>query len=136
MELPVIEWSQDLATGIDWQDKQHQTLLSSFFKLHQALEGRKSRKQVVNTLEFLEKYVEIHFSQEEKQMHKTDYPDVERHIKEHTSFTNRLNKLRAMTTDTQKMVLGIRLHRDLHTWIINHIKVSDRKLAEHLLSCK
>jgi hemerythrin-like metal-binding protein len=132
MELPFIEWSQELATGIDWQDKQHQTLLSSFLKLHQAIKGRKSRKQVANTLEFLEKYVEIHFSREEKHMQQTGYPDLKRHLKEHTYFINRLTKLRAMTTDTKKLVLGIRLHKDLYTWIINHIKVSDKKLAEHL----
>ncbi|MDH5525035.1 MAG: bacteriohemerythrin [Desulfobulbaceae bacterium] len=132
MDLPFIEWSPELATGIDWQDKQHQALLSSFFKLHQAIEGRKSRKQVANTLEFLEKYVEIHFAEEEKQMRQSGYPDLERHVKEHSYFTNRLDKLRAMTTDTKKLLLGIRLHQDLYTWIINHIKVSDKKLAEHL----
>ena len=132
MELPFIEWSQELATGIDWQDKQHQTLLSSFLKLHQAIKERKSRKQVANTLEFLEKYVEIHFSQEEKHMRQTSYPDLERHLKEHTYFINRINKLCAMTTDSKKRVLGIRLHKDLYTWIFNHIKVSDKKLAEHL----
>ena len=134
MSLELIKWTHDLATGIDWQDKDHRALLNYLLKLHQAIEERKAGREVVKTLDFLDQFVKIHFSREEKYMQDFAYPEIKRHKKEHKYFINRLNKLRGMITHTRKLILAVRLHQDLSSWVVNHIKVSDKKLGRFLQS--
>ena len=63
-----IEWTEDLATGVPEIDAQHKELFSRINRLLEACNQGQGRAEVGKTLAFLEEYVLIHFSTEEKIM--------------------------------------------------------------------
>jgi len=130
-----IEWNEKLATGNNDIDNQHKELFRKFDSLLEACKQRKGKEEVDKLILYLCDYVKLHFSQEEALQKEHNYPDYSDHKKEHERFMQDLN-----TLVQQLAVEGATLHLLLQTnqttvnWLINHINITDRKLAEYLRS--
>ena len=72
----IVEWSDELATGILWQDFQHAELIAHINRLHQAIIAKQAQEELWRMLEFLEKYVDNHFSLEERYMEVAHDPAI------------------------------------------------------------
>ena len=81
-----IEWSLDLATGVDEIDKQHKELFQRINNLLEACNHGKGKEEVKKVIWFLEDYVITHFSEEERYMGKYDYPEYSGHKRQHLEF--------------------------------------------------
>jgi hemerythrin len=128
-----IEWDDSLSIGVDLIDEQHKMLIQRLNDLSAAIEKTQGEGGVVQTLDFLIEYTDLHFSAEEKCMAEHNYPGLEHQKKQHEEFRASLKNLvddyeyegvtRALTTSVNVF---------LNNWLINHIKGVDQKLGEFL----
>ncbi|OHB34355.1 MAG: hemerythrin [Planctomycetes bacterium GWA2_40_7] len=128
-----IEWTQDLATGIDWQDNQHKELFKKIDSLMESMKVGKGKEEVENILNFLADYVVFHFGNEEKAMEKFSYTEYSRHRAEHTKFTNDFSGLKKQVeTAASPSILVIQIQRLVVDWLKNHIGKVDKSLGAFL----
>jgi hemerythrin len=131
MTEKIVEWSDELATGILWQDFQHAELITHINRLHQAIIAKQAREELWRMLEFLEKYTENHFSMEERYMEVAGDPALREHARAHQQFRDNLSELRE-SDGTGSQLTAASLCYDLYEWVANHIRTTDKALGRLL----
>ena len=123
-------WSNDLATGVHEIDSQHKKLFNYLNILIQAENNQESRhKTVQTTLDGLIEYTEIHFEEEEIEMEKRGYPDLERHKKLHRDFASQAQNLKRLFDKGEDLLPG--LISFVQEWLVKHIKQEDMKALRY-----
>ena len=128
-----IEWTVDLATGVNEIDNQHKELFQRINDLLDACSHGKGKVEVKKVINFLEDYVITHFSEEEKYMGKHDYPEGLSHKRQHLEFMENFSRLK-----TQFEAEGPGIHIVVITnnlvvdWLRNHIRKVDTALGSFL----
>jgi hemerythrin len=124
--LEKIEWDESLRVGDDMIDEQHRMLISRLNDLSKALDQHQEGALVLKTLDFLSKYTQFHFSEEEKKMRESGYPHYEKHHSLHQEF---IDKLRVLEQDFEEdgitRALGESVNTFLWNWLVDHIKQVD-----------
>ncbi len=133
----VIEWTHDLATGVDWQDNQHKELFVRINNLSEAMKAGRGRDEVGKVIKFLEDYVIIHFGEEEKYMNMLNYSENASHKMEHTKFKNTFSDFKKQIESSDKSIaslsiLTIQVNNVLVDWLKSHIGKSDKSLGAFL----
>jgi hemerythrin-like metal-binding protein len=131
MAKQLIAWTDELATGILWQDLQHASLIEQINTLYAAILAKHGREQVGQIIAFLDTYVRNHFSIEEKYMELYSNPELEKHVKEHASFRRNLEELKAGQLSPGELSAES-LCFDLCEWLKTHILSIDRRLGAFL----
>jgi hemerythrin len=122
-----------LVTGVDEIDAQHRELFHRIRTVLEASRHRRSREEVVRTLEFLGSYVVDHFAAEERTMASEGYPDLEAHRAEHRLFVKELEiLLHELKSEGPSSLFVIRVGNRVTAWLREHIYRTDRLLAEWL----
>ena len=128
-----IEWTDDLATGVNEIDNQHKELFQRINNLLDACSHGKGKIEVKKVLSFLEDYVITHFSEEEKYMAKYDYPDGLSHKKQHSEFMENFSSIKKQfEADGPGVHIVIMTNRLIVDWLKNHIRKVDRALGSFL----
>lgn len=131
-------WDDKYRLGIPEIDRQHQTLLlllnKAFdFYSHDAggMAQEALRQRVLKDLAGLREFVRAHFATEETFMDRYDYPDMNRHCREHA-------KLLEITAQWEEKTTGAKDFSP-HEWIEiilawydYHVRHIDRELGEFL----
>jgi len=124
----MVEWSDSLATGILWQDFQHAGLIARINRLHQAIIDKQAQSELRSMIDFLESYIENHFSMEERYMEVMHDPEIRGHARAHQQFRDNLRDLRNFE-GTGAQLTAASLCYDLHEWITHHIRTIDKRLG-------
>jgi len=125
-----LQWSDDLAVGVELIDREHKELFSRIDALLQAMAKGQGKAEVVKVIDFLERYVVIHFSDEESLMLSVKYPGYAAHKLLHTAFIRDVAALKAdLAAHGANAALAIRAQQELSGWLVNHIRQVDTKLA-------
>ncbi|MBF0259335.1 MAG: bacteriohemerythrin [Desulfamplus sp.] len=124
-----IQWKNELSTGNDILDIQHKELITRISKLLEEAEMLNSAT-ISSTIDFLFDYVYSHFVLEEKMMIQTEYPDFEEHLEKHSYYVKYINNLKKNRLITRELISE--MQSVLFVWFIEHIRVEDRNMAEHL----
>ena len=117
-----VQWRESLSIGVEEIDRQHKELLHRFNLLLSACEEGKGVQELKSLLEFLNQYVQAHFSDEEAIQRLNNYPGYEEHQKEHDSFVARI-KLLQTEIDRE----GVAVHHVIETnnllfkWLIRPV---------------
>jgi len=126
-----IKWSDDLSVGIDMVDEDHKKLLSLINQLQTAAHYQTDNTLIESTLNDLVDYTKYHFSREEQLMEQNNYPDLTGHKEQHEAMVNQvtefINEYRTDNTRTIDNVISY-----LKTWLINHIKGTDREYIPYI----
>lgn len=129
-----IEFDKSLETGNELIDSQHKELIARVNKLLDACQVGKEKNVAVQTLDFLMDYTDFHFADEEKLQEEHSYPQLDAHKKEHAKFVKAVDELREMLEEeegpTQAFVEAVKTN--VVNWLINHIQVWDKKVAEYV----
>ena len=121
-------WNQSLETGIPAIDDQHKELFRQVGVLFDNTEA----DRVPQMLEFLEKYVEKHFSDEQQLHIKSQYPDRESHKKMHGDFVTAFKKMKQeYDTDGAKLTVLLKINKTVADWLKQHIMVHDKEFAKY-----
>lgn len=128
-----IEWTSDLAIGVDAIDDQHKEIFKRFDRLLSACNEGKGNEEVLKLLLFLGDYVKEHFAAEEALQRSSGYPDYPTHKSEHVRFMSDVAKLtQSFRDEGATLPLVIQTNRTLATWLMQHIKRADTAFARHL----
>jgi len=130
-----IQWTDDLAIGIQAIDEQHKTLISRAASFTQAVESG-NKKQLEETVNYLIAYAVQHFGAEELIMIRNRYSRFKEHRDEHSWFIKKTfdfsSKLAEPAGCTPKDAEALR--DMLLNWMLDHIEVKDKHIAETLNS--
>lgn len=129
----LIRWNPEYSVGIDFFDEQHKELFSLINGLQLSLQIGKSEEVLHQILDGLVNYTKTHFSNEERAMRISGYPDYEAHKKEHEAFVNKIAEyytvyITGKPVDLRDMV------RFLLAWLREHIARSDKLYGPHLVA--
>jgi hemerythrin len=128
-----IEWNEDLAVGVAKIDEQHKELFNRFNHLLEACSAGSGSKEIGSLLCFLDEYVRVHFSDEEKLQVAHSYPDYPLHREQHRIFINKLDEFKKeMLTEGATLSLTIATNRMMIDWLLNHIAQMDKKIGEFI----
>ncbi len=128
-----VEWTEDLATGVETIDAQHREIIAMANRLRDAAEGGAGQEQVAHAVAFLEEYVRNHFAMEETYMKRLVYPDYPGHKGEHTAFINDFYDFQQSLDDQGATpALATALADRLNDWLLNHIGRRDKALGAFL----
>ena len=128
-----IEWTPDLAVGLDVIDDQHKELYRRIDRLMEACHEGKGKEVVGDTLKFLEDYVVTHFTNEQQYMQRFGYPDYDVHKRNHDYYVNNLKELKKILAEKGPGVeLVVKTNVMVIEWLNNHIRKMDTKMAAFL----
>ena len=131
VSIPIFQWREEYNTNIKEMDEHHRELFQTANRLYEEIHSGRNQSVLEDTLNFLIRYTEEHFSQEEKLMEDYDFPDYEDHIKQHERLIREVQELRSQfTAENTRMDMSI--INFLKDWIINHILTEDRKYGPYL----
>jgi len=129
------EFTKDLETGNALIDQEHRELIDAINKLLDACRKGQGRSEVVKTAQFMQSYTAKHFADEERLQAQSRYPDYVRHRGYHAAFKKTVAELvQKLDTQGASVALVGELNTALAGWLINHIKMEDKKLAAYLRS--
>ncbi|MCI5144561.1 MAG: hemerythrin [Candidatus Electrothrix sp. AR3] len=127
--MSLITWDESFSVQIRVVDQQHQKLIDIINDLHDAMKAGHGKDVLSTILIELINYTGTHFTTEEQYFTKFNYPDTSAHKKEHVDFVQRVLDFKE-EFENGRMTVSIELLYFLRDWLMNHIKVSDKKYSE------
>ncbi len=127
--METIIWSKNYETGNPIVDGQHKNLFTMINNLNLSLLEGHSNVVLLETMERLSAYVEIHFKTEEDLMFSNSYPDFAIHKKEHDNLREQAKKLIHLF-QLNKVDLTATVSQFLSDWLKHHINEVDIKMIE------
>jgi hemerythrin len=128
-----VPWESKYVLGVKIIDEQHKHLFDLTNELYEKCHLGESavQDQFIKTLHMLVEYVIVHFSTEEKIMEQIQYPKIAEQKEQHGAFTMKVIE------ESKKYGSGTfgvpqELVHFLRDWIISHIAVFDKVLADHI----
>jgi hemerythrin len=127
------QWTDDLLTGIADIDEQHKELFRRLNALSDACTQQQGRKEIARYVDFLMEYVAYHFTAEEREMTTHRYPGLADHENEHEEFKKQINALSRdlRVSGASHELIQVALWTSAE-WLANHVKGTDREMAEFL----
>lgn len=131
-----LEWSRNLSTGVEWQDRHHRELFKRVNGLLDAMSTGMGKEELERVFTFLDSYFAVHFDAEERAMSRYDFPDAVAHLAEHTAFIDDVARLRRECASGASAVHVVRAQRLVVDWLLNHIGGSDKVLGAYILAAE
>lgn len=129
-----IEFDESLITGNEMIDAQHKELIERIAKLITCCEQNGGKLEAIKVLDFLDEYVEYHFSAEEKLQEEFEYPGIAEHKEKHAEFKEAVKELYEMLEEvegpTEEFVNAVK--KNVLDWLFGHIKGFDCSVASYV----
>lgn len=128
-----ISWDDSFKVGHPMIDSQHKRLFEIADELYNLTQSSHDRKDSDTTLVLQDcaKYVNFHFSCEEKLMQDSKYEELEEHMNQHKAFTTYVATLMSDFSRGVKIDLD-KLYDFVAEWLVQHISTEDKKLASYV----
>ncbi|MCX8070702.1 MAG: bacteriohemerythrin [Thermodesulfovibrionales bacterium] len=133
--MALLNWGSLFETKISEIDTQHKKLVDLLNTVHEAVQNKKTTDVMNKTLSELVNYTKNHFTTEERLMKQHNYPDYEKHKKEHENLSQKVVEFQQKYAKSSNDPLLVQeLSIFLKNWLTNHIVGIDKKYAPFLLS--
>jgi hemerythrin len=131
--MTFMPWNDDLATGIQSIDEQHQWLVNTTNRLYDEINKPQADNNAIGEIiEGLIDYTYNHFIVEEDLFKRFDYPESPQHLEEHNRFTATTAQL------LEKFESGDTVNNDalefLKEWLVHHIMKVDMAYVPFMLA--
>jgi hemerythrin len=120
-----MEWTDDLSVGVPAMDLHHQKLVALINQLHTAMRAGQGRAALGPALDELAKYVQYHFSAEEKLMQQHHCAGLPEQQAAHAKLVATVSELRQKLAAGQQG-LGVEVLTMLKDWLVTHIQRKDK----------
>lgn len=124
-----IQWSEKMTTGFKEIDDEHKGLIASINTFSELVKNGSGKQDILNMLQYLKEYAEVHFLHEENCMNSNKCPAAEANRKAHGEF---LYFVLLMKEDVEKngpsLASVIELNNSLGDWLQTHIMGVDSSL--------
>jgi len=109
-------------------DEQHQLFLEMIDELGDRIGAGAQRQGLLDALQGVRIYADIHFGDEEALMSAQHYPELAAHRRRHETFRHMINDLEARAKDGPGLV-SLEMLEFLGQWFIGHIRTEDQRFA-------
>ena len=99
------EFTDDLITGNELIDSQHEELIGRINKLLDSCEAGEGKISAIKMLDYLAKYTDTHFGDEEALQKEVCYPDYDKHHAKHEEFKQTIQELNEMLQEDKNFNL-------------------------------
>lgn len=130
--MSYIDWQEKFVLGVEPLDQHHRNLVDLINDYHMAVESGLDEELLVRIFTRLRDYAEYHFSVEEALMAQNDFPATASHLAQHKAFTENIGQLESSFVRDHRVSQQVLSY--LRNWLVQHILVIDRELAEHVKS--
>ena len=133
-----LQWTDELATGVDVIDKQHKMLINILNDANRCFRDRGDRELQKKVIDDLLSYTVYHFDTEEELMETSGPGDISpddelKHIHEHRAFTGKAREYQSAVHDGNSIDYES-VFSFLNGWLVNHVMGTDKKLGAFLNS--
>lgn len=125
----LIEWTPELSVGNSAIDAEHRHWIDLLNKFYMGLKNGEPKEVLLKLVAGMIEYTQFHFANEEKYMQSIKYPDFEGHKEKHELYVAKLMEY-DQKIKSGKLVLSIEVTNYLKSWLVTHIKGSDRQYAK------
>ena len=123
-----MDWNEDFESGLADMDVQHRYIFALIQRVNQ-LDDATNKDALQDAAEEIARLAICHFGCEEKLMRAYEYPDADRHIREHEKLLDVVREFqRAKEYSAHHLALF------LCNWLVSHTMLEDRRLAHHVLT--
>ncbi|MCX6302672.1 MAG: hemerythrin family protein [Bacteroidia bacterium] len=125
--------AEDYLFNIMIVDEQHQRFIGIYNNIIKLSEDKPNvtNDKICRVLNELSEYLKYHFKTEERLMMLADYPDIDKHIKEHIFFINKIDEF-ILANKYKNPVLLDNMLAFSRKWFLSHIMQTDAKYIDIL----
>ncbi len=131
-----MEWTQEMAVGIETIDSQHRELFKRINDLLVAIKEHRCKAEIDGTIKFLDDYALFHFGEEEKRMAAAGYDGLEDHKVQHAAYMKNIAELKGQAAlpriSGMSYELSVTANQIIVDWIVDHIMKIDKKFGEYV----
>ncbi len=128
-----LNWDDSLLVGNTEIDDQHRQIFVHFERLSLACQEKAGELAIKEILNFMNEYVEMHFSLEEAFMAENRYPKLPEQQEQHAHFRQTVKELQEVDTNTlEPHRLSLLFYQKLIQWFIQHIKKLDQEMITYV----
>ena len=131
-----MEWTQDLAVGIETIDTQHRELFRRINGLLLAIKEHRCRSEIDGTIKFLDDYASFHFGEEERRMQEAGYDGLAQHKEHHAAYLRNIAELKEQAAlpriQGMSYELSVTANQIIVDWIVDHIMKIDKRFGEFM----
>ena len=127
--MALMEWDNSFSVNVSEIDTQHQHLVKMLNTLNDAMKDRKGKEVMGGIINGLIDYAATHFATEEKYFDRFSFTGAFAHKKEHHKFVNQVLEFK-QGFDANELMLSLDVLDFLKTWLVNHIKGSDKNYTK------
>lgn len=117
-----------MAIGIADIDEQHQLFLDMIAELGERIGAGAQRQGLLDALQGMRIYSDVHFDDEEALMCAQGYPELAAHCRLHETFRTMIADLEARAKDGPGLV-SLEMLEFLGQWFLGHIRTEDQRFA-------
>lgn len=129
----LLVWRDELSVHDSVIDQEHQLIIEKFNHLYDLMKNGKGHKYYPQLLEFLNQYIETHFSNEEALQTSINYPLYEEHKMLHKAFTDQIKTIvRDHDPENVSNQALISINLFLKNWLLHHILTEDMKISHFI----
>jgi len=129
--MPVIEWSDTYLVGIEQVDEHHRHLVTLLNNTYDVFVSHGQKVEIEKVIGELVDYATYHFASEEPLMSQFCFPQADQHLQQHEYFIRQIKSHQADYSEGRS-ALSLELIVFLKDWLLEHILVRDRELAEFI----
>lgn len=130
-------WKEHYKIGVETIDTQHEELFNRVSEFIGTVQGKESWESKVNkvleTLSFMQEYVNFHFDDEERYQESIGYIEIESHKEQHEKFKEGIHRyVKRFETEGFTKELVQEFGGKLVTWLIMHVASTDQKIGVYV----
>jgi hemerythrin-like metal-binding protein len=129
-----LQWRDEYSIDHSILDTQHKWLLKLAEHMLEIDFDPDDQEQIKTAVLQLFQYVEYHFDREIKLAQSVKHPQLEDHKAAHRVIIGKMNEM--MTSCTNMHDLRLQLKEVILDWILNHIAILDKNLAQFVKKSK
>lgn len=133
--MNLIEWTDELEVGVEEIDDEHRELIRMINEVFDGI-SNDGPGGAAPGLARLVAFTQHHFRTEEARMLESRYPRFEQHQREHIELTSQVLEIRQRMKGENSGRLTIELLAFLKSWLVDHIRRSDRAFGGYVRSCE
>ena len=127
---PLLEWNDEYLIGVESLDQEHRDLFAWVNELNAQLARREDKSRIEETLGEIHAHMAAHFALEEKFMRDTNFPNYDRHKREHERFLSNIVEVLEDFRKEPGLGYSETVMAELKHWIISHVLTSDQELGQ------
>lgn len=127
-----VKWSDDYCVGNTLLDVHHKLFFDMVKEFSHKVHNNKQDIDASEIVQFLQDYIDMHFSTEERILSEIHFPDLRNHNAIHSEFSKNIGRLNDELYKSELSHIIDRILDLTQTWFLDHILTQDKQFSKYL----